>query len=90
MTRDTMRKVVPFKKAPIVRCSTCRTIKKHHGEVFSHRGIDYSGGTQAKYWMVFPSGWKMIEVVPIKRKNADAHMTRERYYQCPDCRGLTE
>jgi len=86
----TMRKVLPFKKPPVVRCSLCRKIKPQHAEVLSHRGIDYIGGTKAKYWMVFSSGWKMTEVVPIKGKKADAKLTRERSYHCPDCRSLAE
>jgi hypothetical protein len=85
-----MRKVVPFKKPPIIRCTQCRKIKAGHAESFSHRGIDYSGGTKAKYWMVFPSGWKMTEVVPIKENRRHLTVTRERYYQCPDCRSVDE
>jgi hypothetical protein len=85
-----MRKVLPFKKPPIVRCTVCRTIKPRHSEGFSHRGIDYRGGTKAKYWMVFPSGWKMTEVIPIKADKAQCKKKRECYYQCPDCRTLAE
>jgi hypothetical protein len=85
-----MMKLLPFKKKPVIRCALCRKIKPEHTEFFSHRGIDYIGGTKAKYWMVFPSGWKMTEVVPIKGKKEDSTMTRERSYQCPDCRSLAE
>jgi hypothetical protein len=85
-----MRKVVPFKKPPVVRCDVCNKIKPRHEEGFSHRGIDYLGGTKAKYWMVFPSGWKMTEVIPIKVHKAQCKKKRERYYQCPDCRIVGE
>ena len=85
-----MRKVLPFKKTPIIRCNQCRNIKPRNAEVFSHRGIDYIGGTKAKYWMEFPSGWKMTEVVPIKGNTTYSKVTRKRYYQCPDCRILAE
>jgi len=85
-----MRKVLPFTKPPVVRCSLCHKIKPGNAEGFSHRGIDYVGGTKAKYWMVFPSGWKMTEVVPVKLNKEQSKKKRERYYQCPDCRNVGE
>ena len=85
-----MRKVLPFTKKPVIRCTACGKIKPENKEGVSHRGIDYSGGTKATYWTVFPSGWKMTEVVPVKVKREDSWTRRKRYYQCPDCRKVAE
>lgn len=80
-----MKKVVPFKKPAVIRCAICGRIKPLATEGFSHRGIDYPGGTQAKYWMVFSSGWKATEIVPVKVPADQGGSIRKRSYQCPDC-----
>ena len=61
-----MGKVVVFKKPIVLRCHSCNKIKPEIQEEFSHRGIDYSDNTQPHSWIVYQSGWKRVEVLPLK------------------------
>jgi hypothetical protein len=81
-------KVVSFKKPIIIRCNSCNKLKPEIQEKFSHRGIEYTGVKQAHSWIVYQSGWKRVEVLPLKKSHDKKEKHKKIYYHCPDCRSL--
>ena len=79
-----MGTVVPFKAPSIVRCRYCNVIKPASHDRLSHRGVDYRESTHARFWTVFASGWKKVEVVAVRSAPADRQL-KELYYQCAEC-----
>ena len=83
-----MGKVVAFKKPEIIRCVICNKLKPNIQEKFSHRGIDKTESTRPLSWVVYQSGWKKIEVLPLKRFQNQEGTSNEIFYHCPDCRSI--
>jgi hypothetical protein len=81
-------KVVTFKKPEIIRCTICNKPKPNIQEKFSHRGIDNTVSTRPLSWVVYQSGWKRIEVLPLKHPHNQEDKKNEIFYHCPDCRSL--
>jgi hypothetical protein len=85
--RGTVGKVVVFKKPQIIRCNSCNKIKPDVQEKFSHRGIDNTGSTP-KSWVVYQSGWKRVEQLPLKNGKPEGGSVEKVFFHCPDCRSL--
>ena len=83
-----MGKVVVFKKPSVIRCHSCDKIKPDIQEEFSHRGIDYSDEKQPQSWVVYQSGWKRVEMLPLKNDKHSEDRVEKVYFHCPDCRSL--
>jgi hypothetical protein len=81
-------KVVAFTKPEIIRCTICNMAKPNIQEKFSHRGIDNTVSTRPLSWIVYQSGWKRMEVLPLKNSQNQDDKNNEIFYHCPGCRSL--
>jgi hypothetical protein len=81
-------KVVSFKKPEIIRCTVCNKLKPDIQEKFSHRGIDNTVSSRPISWVVYQSGWKRLEIIPLKTPQTPENKNNVIYYHCPDCRSL--
>jgi len=80
-------RIVSFKKPPVIRCDRCNKLKPQIQEKFSHRGIDNTGSTPES-WVVYQSGWKRVELIPLKNGKHNEDTVEKVYFHCPDCRSL--
>jgi hypothetical protein len=81
-------KVVAFKKPNIIRCTICNKLKPDMKEKFSHRGIDNTSSGRPLSWVVYQSGWKRIEELPLKSPQKKEGKQNKIYYHCPGCRSI--
>ena len=82
-----MGKVVTLNKPIVIRCKSCNKLKPEVEEKFSHRGIDNTGSTPES-WVVYQSGWKRVERIPLKNGKHNEDTVEKVFFHCPDCRSL--